>query len=133
MMIASCCRRALLGVSFGVLATLSALPANADQITFVSQGGAYQQAQTVALHELDFACAVPRQMMELNGEQAGQFKIYDTAQGQSLLQRVVSRLVDVGFFRQEPAVSEITQFARYPDSVVCRPEVPEKETTESRR
>jgi choloylglycine hydrolase len=101
------------------------------QIVFTTQ--ARQQAQTVALHELDFACAVPRQMMELNGEQAGQFKIYDTAQGQSLLQRVVSRLVDVGFFRQEPAVSEITQFARYPDSVVCRPEVPEKETTESRR
>src|SRR4029079_7156756 len=49
MMIASCCRRALLGVSFGVLATLSALPANADQITFVSQGGAYQKAQTIAI------------------------------------------------------------------------------------
>src|SRR5258708_12203808 len=49
MMIASCCRRALLGVSFGALATLSALPANADQITFVSQGGAYQKAQTIAI------------------------------------------------------------------------------------
>ncbi|KRR19053.1 ABC transporter substrate-binding protein [Bradyrhizobium lablabi] len=48
-MIASCCRRALLGVSLGVLATLSALPASADQITFVSQGGAYQKAQTVAI------------------------------------------------------------------------------------
>src|ERR1041384_7857833 len=49
MMIASCRRRALLGVSFGVLATLSAFSANADQITFVSQGGAYQKAQTVAI------------------------------------------------------------------------------------
>src|SRR3954452_13084146 len=49
MMIASCCRRALLGVSFGAFATLSALPANADQITFVSQGGAYQKAQTIAI------------------------------------------------------------------------------------
>ena len=49
MMIASCCRRALLGVSFGVLATLSAFSANADQITFVSQGGAYQKAQTIAI------------------------------------------------------------------------------------
>src|SRR4030095_5059277 len=49
MMIASCCRRALLGVSLGALAALSALPAHADQITFVSQGGAYQKAQTVAI------------------------------------------------------------------------------------
>src|SRR5688572_33360062 len=49
MMIASCCRRALLAVSFGVLATLSAFSANADQITFVSQGGAYQKAQTIAI------------------------------------------------------------------------------------
>jgi len=49
MMIASCCRRALLGVSFCVLAALSALPADADQITFVSQGGAYQKAQTIAI------------------------------------------------------------------------------------
>jgi len=49
MMIASCYRRALLGVSFCVLATHSALPALADQITFVSQGGAYQKAQTIAI------------------------------------------------------------------------------------
>src|SRR5438046_3599601 len=53
MMIASCCRRALLGVSLGAslvaFATLPALPANADQITFVSQGGAYQKAQTIAI------------------------------------------------------------------------------------
>ena len=49
MMIASYCRRALLGVSLGVLATLSAFSANADQITFVSQGGAYQKAQTIAI------------------------------------------------------------------------------------
>ncbi len=49
MMITSCCRRALLGVSFGAFATLSALPAHADQITFVSQGGAYQKAQTIAI------------------------------------------------------------------------------------
>ncbi|KRQ94103.1 ABC transporter substrate-binding protein [Bradyrhizobium jicamae] len=48
-MIASLCRRALLGVSLGALATLSSLPASADQITFVSQGGAYQKAQTVAI------------------------------------------------------------------------------------
>ncbi|WOH69791.1 ABC transporter substrate-binding protein [Bradyrhizobium sp. BWA-3-5] len=48
-MIASLCRRALLGGSVGVLATLSSLPASADQITFVSQGGAYQKAQTVAI------------------------------------------------------------------------------------
>ena len=33
----------------GVLATLSALPADAEQITFVSQGGAYQKAQTIAI------------------------------------------------------------------------------------
>ena len=53
MMIASCCRRALLGVSvsvsLGAFAALSALPAHADQITFVSQGGAYQKAQTIAI------------------------------------------------------------------------------------
>ena len=49
MMIASCCRRALLGVSVGVLATMSAFSASAEQITFVSQGGAYQKAQTVAI------------------------------------------------------------------------------------
>lgn len=49
MMIASLSRRALLGASFGALATLSSLPASADQITFVSQGGAYQKAQTVAI------------------------------------------------------------------------------------
>src|SRR5216683_6357029 len=49
MTIASLGRRALLGVSFGVLATLS-VPAQAgDQITFVSQGGAYQKAQTIAI------------------------------------------------------------------------------------
>src|SRR5215207_122138 len=49
MMMTSCCRRVLLGVSLGVFTTLSALPANADQITFVSQGGAYQKAQTIAI------------------------------------------------------------------------------------
>lgn len=49
MMTASLYRRALLGVSAGVLATLPSMPASADQITFVSQGGAYQKAQTVAI------------------------------------------------------------------------------------
>src|SRR5258706_9955008 len=49
MMITSCGRRALFGVSLGVFAALSALPAKADQITFVSQGGAYQEAQTIAI------------------------------------------------------------------------------------
>jgi len=49
MMIASLWRRALLGVSAGALAMISSLPASADQITFVSQGGAYQKAQTVAI------------------------------------------------------------------------------------
>jgi putative spermidine/putrescine transport system substrate-binding protein len=48
MMIASLYRRALLG-SVGALAMLSSLPARADQITFVSQGGAYQKAQTIAI------------------------------------------------------------------------------------
>ena len=43
-------RRALLGASLGLLAGLSSLPAAAeDQITFVSQGGAYQKAQTIAI------------------------------------------------------------------------------------
>ena len=43
-------RRALLGASLGFAATLSGLAAHAeDQITFVSQGGAYQKAQTVAI------------------------------------------------------------------------------------
>ncbi|WP_315837868.1 ABC transporter substrate-binding protein [Bradyrhizobium prioriisuperbiae] len=42
--------RHALSVSFGLLAGLSSLPARAaDQITFVSQGGAYQKAQTVAI------------------------------------------------------------------------------------
>ncbi len=59
--------------------------------------------------------------MELTGDHAGQFTTYTTAQGQTLLQRVVSQLVDIGFFRQAPAASEIAQFAHYPDSVVCRP------------
>ena len=49
MTIASLCRRALLGVPVGALAMLSGPPASADQITFVSQGGAYQKAQTVAI------------------------------------------------------------------------------------
>src|SRR5882762_8964215 len=49
MMSAAFGRRTLLGVSLGVFVVLSALPANADQITFVSQGGAYQKAQTVAI------------------------------------------------------------------------------------
>ena len=89
------------------------------QIVFTTQ--ARKQAQTVALHEVDFTCATPAKIMELHGERAGQFTRYTTAQGQTLLQRVVSRLVDVGFFRQVPAASEIAQFARYPDSVVCRP------------
>src|SRR5258708_2567387 len=49
MTIASLGRRALLGVSFGVFATF-AVPAQAGgQITFVSQGGAYQKAQTIAI------------------------------------------------------------------------------------
>lgn len=48
MRIASFCRPAALGVSIVAMA-LSSLPANADQITFVSQGGAYQKAQTVAI------------------------------------------------------------------------------------
>ena len=43
-------RRALCGAWLGVAAALSSLPAQADdQITFVSQGGAYQKAQTVAI------------------------------------------------------------------------------------
>src|ERR1700756_3507299 len=43
-------RRALLGASLGLAATMSSLPAHAeDQITFISQGGAYQKAQTVAI------------------------------------------------------------------------------------
>jgi putative spermidine/putrescine transport system substrate-binding protein len=43
-------RRTLLGVSLGLAAAMSSLPAHAeDQITFVSQGGAYQKAQTVAI------------------------------------------------------------------------------------
>jgi putative spermidine/putrescine transport system substrate-binding protein len=49
MTITSWRRRALLGASIGVFATLG-LPAYAgDQITFVSQGGAYQKAQTIAI------------------------------------------------------------------------------------
>src|SRR5258708_14191336 len=49
MTIASLGRRALLGVSSGVFAPF-AVPAQAgDQITFVSQGGAYQKAQTIAI------------------------------------------------------------------------------------
>jgi putative spermidine/putrescine transport system substrate-binding protein len=53
-MLVRCCsilsRWALLGVSLGVLAELSSTAAMAtDQITFVSQGGAYQKAQTVAI------------------------------------------------------------------------------------
>src|SRR5882724_9238010 len=43
-------RRLLLGASLSVVTALSILPAHADdQITFVSQGGAYQKAQTVAI------------------------------------------------------------------------------------
>jgi putative spermidine/putrescine transport system substrate-binding protein len=43
-------RRARYGAWFGVVVALSSLPARAsDQITFVSQGGAYQKAQTVAI------------------------------------------------------------------------------------
>src|SRR5260370_16251958 len=40
---------ALFGVSFGLFA-LTGIPARAaEQITFVSQGGAYQKAQTIAI------------------------------------------------------------------------------------
>jgi putative spermidine/putrescine transport system substrate-binding protein len=43
-------RRALLAASLGLAAIVSSLPAHAeDQVTFVSQGGAYQKAQTVAI------------------------------------------------------------------------------------
>jgi putative spermidine/putrescine transport system substrate-binding protein len=43
-------RCALLGISLGVLTELSSTATMAaDQITFVSQGGAYQKAQTVAI------------------------------------------------------------------------------------
>src|SRR5580700_1787510 len=43
-------RRARYGAWLGVVVALSSLPARAsDQITFVSQGGAYQKAQTVAI------------------------------------------------------------------------------------
>src|SRR6516164_977613 len=43
-------RYALLGVALGVLAEFtSTATMAADQITFVSQGGAYQKAQTVAI------------------------------------------------------------------------------------
>jgi putative spermidine/putrescine transport system substrate-binding protein len=49
MMIALTSRRAFLGASFGAVAALSSLAARADEITFVSQGGAYQKAQTIAI------------------------------------------------------------------------------------
>jgi putative spermidine/putrescine transport system substrate-binding protein len=42
--------RAVLGISLGLVVTMSSFRADAaDQITFVSQGGAYQKAQTVAI------------------------------------------------------------------------------------
>ena len=49
MMIALTTRRTALGFCIGAIAALSSLPATADQITFVSQGGAYQKAQTIAI------------------------------------------------------------------------------------
>jgi putative spermidine/putrescine transport system substrate-binding protein len=42
-------RRMLLGASFAMLALVGTAAKAADQITFVSQGGAYQKAQTVAI------------------------------------------------------------------------------------
>src|SRR5258708_23119071 len=42
-------RRALFGVSLGLFALTSISAGAADQITFVSQGGAYQKAQTIAI------------------------------------------------------------------------------------
>ena len=42
-------RRALFGVSLGLFALTSMSAGAADQITFVSQGGAYQKAQTIAI------------------------------------------------------------------------------------
>jgi penicillin V acylase-like amidase (Ntn superfamily) len=130
----------LVDAAFGILAAVAQgsltqwqVVYDMEHVRIVFTTQARQQAQTVALNELDFACARPREILELNGEQAGQFTPYDTAQGQFLLQRVVSRLVDVGVFRQAPAASEIAQFARYPDSVVCHPEARENEMTESRR
>jgi putative spermidine/putrescine transport system substrate-binding protein len=43
-------RRVLFGASLGVLVGLISAPARSeDQITFVSQGGAYQKAQTIAI------------------------------------------------------------------------------------
>ena len=43
-------RRTVFGLALGVAAALMSLPAQAeDQVTFVSQGGAYQKAQTVAI------------------------------------------------------------------------------------
>src|SRR6266480_3256002 len=41
--------RTLLGVSFALFGLTSVSARAADQITFVSQGGAYQKAQTVAI------------------------------------------------------------------------------------
>ena len=49
MMIALTTRRGAFAVSIGAIAAFSSLPARADQITFVSQGGAYQKAQTIAI------------------------------------------------------------------------------------
>ena len=49
MTIASLSRRALLGVSFAAFASLGLSAHAAEQITFVSQGGAYQKAQTIAI------------------------------------------------------------------------------------
>ena len=40
---------ALLGASLGAIGLASTTANAAEQITFVSQGGAYQQAQTVAM------------------------------------------------------------------------------------
>ena len=43
-------RRTLVGTFLGIAAAMSSVRAHAeDQITFVSQGGAYQKAQTVAI------------------------------------------------------------------------------------
>ena len=41
--------RALFGAAFGLFASSSLAANAAEQITFVSQGGAYQKAQTVAI------------------------------------------------------------------------------------
>jgi hypothetical protein len=92
-----------------------------EQLQIFFTTSAHPHVRRIALSGLDFTCASPRTRLDLTGEEAERWTPYTIEQGHGLLQRVVSQLAAVGFFQQTPTATEIEQFSRYPDTVVCGP------------